>query len=932
MMPAKEKVLVAIVLAVVGGKAATDRTYRPVPLPTTSAPTDVPALPEPAPPFARSARTDKRSMFEIYSNLKSPDPVELPEVPAAAVPVATPPVRPFPHLDAARNLRHLLFDPAAAEEVLDSSGNPVGQGEFVPDPEAPKKVEVGTEADKAKPPDLSQFDWVRLRVEGGLAAGPTLYGKIDLLARDREAGKTRFDLLVDDSMEFLFNRVDDKSGKYLGGPIPFRERTEALGFADTADNKYWTRRKQMERAAGHATLELTTLRELGAWSLGEAEKPRYLKRRWWALAADTYREVIRRNTDDKDTLKDLGRVYRLLQDLDGEASLYSWWIGRGAAGRDEEILALQGEAYDLLGLPERAMACWTEALRTAHDPRVRLRLAEALLSTGGLEDARKAAEAFRRAAQEGERAAGVTGEARALIATGDSAGAKAVLSKVAAESEKDAGWYNAMGAILYAADDLEGARGHFQAAVDRAPPASMAMGISRTNLALAKARLAGLLPEGDETRKRLLDEALRHADDALKDDPFNYYWPLVARGYALRLSGKPEKAVESLQEAVAALPGEAYGRTLLGEFLLRDGRRMEGRTHLLEATRLSPGYPDALGGVGRAGGGEPGEAKDYLRRASGLEPKTAQWPLLGARAVLSDEALPLKQRLEDARRDLTYLLSEVDRNSYVALAALGWVRYYQGDAEEALGNWDKAQRLVNAAKPSSAKEAALVEEFKAWLAAAKAKVDKWLHTRIWRDEFRRAKGTNVGNGWIEEEKNVKWTVEEDGAHLGPGRIGQGEVPTLLRKWDSKVVLKVEVTVVVAPEEPEQVDVRIWMPQGKNRLMEIGIRKTEAGEARLLLKADQKTKDTEMIREIPGFAWPKDGRVTFGFVKVDETTGKVALRLNGGVIPGFESLEVQALGRGKGGELRVQIECTAQSGTEVRAKVEAVEVWQDTHGQ
>ena len=929
----KEKVLLLAVAAVVAGVGAMDGKYDPVKVPQTSAPSDVPPLPAEPPAPVRSPADAGRSMFDPYNDLLPPALLELPEVPTPEIPIPVPPVRPFPHLDAPGGLRQYFFDPV---------GPPPSEEPAAPPDDGSAGAGAGTDGETETAPvaepkkvDLAEYDWVRPTDY----MGQTFYGRIELLPADLQAGRTRFDLLVDPALEFTFNQVDPKSGK-LYGPAPYRARTEQLGFADNVVNNHGTRRARAEFAAGRKILDKEILRGLAAQLIEDSARPRYLKdrRRALELAAECYAEVLRRTPDDRQTLKDLGRVYRMLQDAEREVALYDWWLEKQVISKDPEILALGGEGLEYLGLQDRARQRYEEALVTNPDPRIRLRLAEILLGTGSLEDARKAAEVFRRAAAEGgDRAAAVSGEARALLAVGDASGARAVLGKITAESEKDAAWYLAMGAVLYCEAPfpppgnpalLQQALSHFEAALERSAPASEQRGIARTDVAIVKARLAALMAEDDPARRTALEESIALADAALLDDPFNYYWPLVARGYALRALGEPDKAVESLQEAVASWPGEAYGRTLLGEFLLRDGRFEEARTQFLAATRIATGFPDALGGVGRAGGGEAGEARDYLRRAMELEPKTGIWPLLSARALLADEGLPLKQRLEEARRDLSWLVEKVDRTQPLPIAALGWVRYMQGDPADALNQWNLAQRLLNGIKPSSPRESIHLAALNDWLNGSRVKVSKWMNTRIWRDDFDRPDGSALGNGWQEEEKNVKITIKDGAAVVGPGIVAAGDEPRIWREWDAAKVLKGSVEFTVLREEPEQVDVFFWVPQGKNPATILGIRKDEAGKASLLVKLDHRTKENEIPREIPGFTWPEDGHVVFEFVKMDENKGTVALLVNGRVIPGYEALEVQTLMKTRGGKLRVEVKCTANMGTEVRAKVEAVVTWLD----
>ncbi|NUN51529.1 MAG: leucyl aminopeptidase [Planctomycetaceae bacterium] len=376
----KEKTLLGIVAVALAGVAAMDRKYDPVKVPSTTAPSDVPPLPPEPPEAVRVPPPRGRSMFDRFDDLRAPDLLELSQPPHMEIPAATPPVRPYPHLDAARGLRHLFFDPVVPPPKEDqpppAEDASAGSGE--------EEAAPAAAADAPKTVDFADYDWVKTSDQLGQMA----YGRIELLAPDRDAGRSKFDLVVDASLDFTFNQID-KTGKSFG-PFKFRHRTAELGFADTLKNRFGERRAR--QTAGRKELEPAALRENAAWLQEESLRPRYVKERRWALqeAADSYREALRRNPDDKQTLKDLGRIYRLLQDPEGEVALYDWWLEGQRISKDPEILALGGEGLEILGLLERARARYEEALVANSDPKVRLRLAALLVASGSLEDARAA--------------------------------------------------------------------------------------------------------------------------------------------------------------------------------------------------------------------------------------------------------------------------------------------------------------------------------------------------------------------------------------------------------------------------------------------------------------------------------------------------------------------------------------------------------------
>jgi tetratricopeptide (TPR) repeat protein len=925
-MLSKEKTLLVVVVAAVAGLAAMDKRYQVVNPPATKAPNDIPPAPVAPAEFARFAAAAGRSLFDPFSDLLPAPLTELAPLPRPPVPFPVPPVRPWPIPDSGGTFRHFFFEPA--EPAGKEKETDTGRDDEKKDEKKEESVVGGVEVVKPKPVDLSTFDWTT--EEKGL--GQKFYGVIELLPADKAAGKSKYLLLVDPEMEFTFRQVTPTDGKFMGGPVPWRARIGTggqVGFADNFVNNYGTKRALAEHASGQA-LQGPQVHELVNFSMEEARKPKYTRRECWTQAAKDLHAILRASPNDKDTMKELGRVLRLLQDLNGEKLLYDSWMSSQTIAADAEVLALAGEVLELLGLPDQARENFEKSLVTRPDGTVRLHLGEILLSSGTFEDARKAAEVFRRAVGDGERVAGTVGEAGAVIATAgspaDFAAAAAILDRISSPGERDCGWYDAAGAVAYAGGSLEEARGDFQAAVEKAKTGEE-HGIARTNLAIVKGRLGALLPESDPARRTMLEDAVKTADEALKDDPDNYYWPLVAKGYALRALGEKDRAVEALQDAVSAWPQGAYGHCLLGELLLRDGRMAEARTQFLECSRLAPRFPDGLGGVGRSGGGAPGEAREYLRRAIALEPRTALWPLLAARMALLDEGIPEKQRLEDARRDLTNLLDRVDRSDVLGLVALGWVLYYQGFAKDALERWSQAQKLLIGRPSSSPWEQKLVEDLLAWVKVSRDRVYRWSMTSIWVDEFKRPDSPSVGNGWSEEERTVHVITKDGAVQFGPGPATAGVDAVLWRVFEASKVLKASFSIQVAPTEPCTVEINFRLPQGKSKDSSIlGLIKKEDGSVSLHVQKDQRTLPADEFQPLPGYKWPANGQVRFGFVKMNEEKGLITLLLDGKAIAGWENVEMQNFAKNRSVQLRMEVRCSAPGGTDVNCRVEAAEVW------
>ncbi len=922
----REKVLLLVVLGLLGGVYGMGGKYDPVPVPSPSSPSELPPLVEVAVPgFRAPGPPPVRSLLDEFSELAAPELTTLPDFPAIPIPVASPPVRPGPALWAAPGLRCDLVEAAEAEvevtpDEAAAAAAATAAGAAPPPEEKPKE---------APPLDMAKFDWIA--TPGAL--GHKVYGHIEIDPRDAEKGpQAKFLLLIDPSMEFRFRAIDEKTGRDAMVWPQARARTDKLGFADLIENAFWTEAflKGIADARGLLpTAAEPTLRALADWIAEKSEGPKYDRLLGLEHAGLAYRGALRQKPDPG-TVRLLGRIYRRSYRLDEELALYGWHLERQTIARDPEFLFLRGEVQEELGLADAARREYEESLLARPDPAVRLRLGQLLLRSDRAEDLEDAAKAFEAAASQAtspqQRVEATLGLAQALLAVGEGAKADLALDRVS-PADRGAEWLLTRGAVLYGqprsrGPDLAGARGHFEGALSKSPGEPRA----RTALAVVMARIAAAASDAKE-RADGLRKAAETADLALGDDALNYYWPLVAKAWALRAAGERSRAVENLQEAVAALPGEAYGRYLLGVLLLRDGLAAEARTQFLEAARIAPGFPDALAGVGLAGGGPPGEAAEYLRRAAQLEPGYPLWPFLAARVALADEGVPLPQRLEEARRDLAAILERPEGRTFApAYALLSEVLYYQGQAGLSLDRMNDAGKLLTPVTPAN-------KPLADWIAQARDKVDRWLGTRIWRDDFKRRASNTVGRGWKEDEKagaQVTLVEEGEGAVLISGRHKVGEAPRVWRSWGLEKVLSCELAVTVAPNELCDVYLSlIAAPQGAGNKENASLHLWKGTGGVKFGSRKQQNEPEITWEDIPGFKWPENGGpVAFGFVRRDskEDKGEITVTLNGAVLKTFD--EFLGFAKTRRGDFRVEMRCDASSGSKIEARLEWVETWLD----
>jgi hypothetical protein len=296
--------------------------------------------------------------------------------------------------------------------------------------------------------------------------------------------------------------------------------------------------------------------------------------------------------------------------------------------------------------------------------------------------------------------------------------------------------------------------------------------------------------------------------------------------------------------------------------------------------------------------------------------------------ALLDEGMPANQRLEEAKKDLTYLLDRVEKSHAFGLLTLGWVRYYQGDAVDAIARWNNALSGLAGLSGGSAVEQAQIEAMRTWLKESIQKVYKWQSTRIWKDLFDRPDSATVGNGWMEDEKVFKVSLKGGMVQFGPAQAVNGEKPTLWREWDAAKVLKASFAVEMDPSVNAFLEIAFRIPVGKQDTTAFALIRRDNGTAYLKVKKDQKTKEAEEAVELPGFTWPADGKVSFGFVKMNEEKGIVTLLLNGKPVAGAENMEVLNMMKSRGGKIRMEVRLYAGGGTDMGCRVEGAEVWLD----
>jgi len=838
------------------------------------------------------ARGQPRAPLVPHSDLLPVEPAVLPVPRARPTPWIGLPVEPFPPVAYYARLREDTIPPivTGAPEV-EEEDDLAGGGAVEPSIDLPTVKDLLGGEEKW---EFKAGDWDELVMGPGVKR----YGRLSLTDASKKAGHTKYDLLLLENaeVEFAFEQLNIENGRMQ---VSFPKITlgssgvKQINFADTIENRYWTRRT-VDRIRARDEISLC---DLGDWVLDLADEEQYHRMTGLSLAGKTYAEALLVKAGYLRAVLGRGETLHRQFRFDDELGLYA-----DAQGDKEipELLVRQARIHRKLGLDGLAVTALTRAIfHLPGDFRVRMLRGEAWLAAGDCEKALADFVQAGKIAGSEEKAVALAARGRALVRLGRPAEAESLLS-----AAEDAAGLMTLGAARYARMKWTEALDAFQKAADLDPENVTAM----TNLGLARARTA---TDWEENSQSHLTQSVTH-----------------------------------YKTAVEALPGNPYAHYILGRSYLRDGLYDAARKEFRTALFLDYHLTDALLGAGTANLllGEWKNARALLERFVMVELRTLgeatdgslrdiarRGAILGryrlGRALIQSEDLPGEVSLEKAKEQFDEILV-LDSTCVPAVNGLGYILFGLGDENGALDAFNKALQLAKAGS---------VEYEYAFVCLALIREQSG--RRRWLETFDRPDSRKVGNRWVQ--------APTAGVDMAP-RIRDGKVE-ISGRWDRDVPAVwllhgdpnargktnrlndkfIRVRAVVNVREKDLVSTRFIVfvrpARGADIVVGLGFERNARGEILIIRKKSgdkNKKKFVEYpLKDADGnlMMWP-EGDVSLEIERIDPKKGVFEMFVNGA------SVGLVELGLKKGqGSLTVGFKLTGAAGNNFMTLIDEVEI-------
>ncbi|MCU0726413.1 MAG: tetratricopeptide repeat protein, partial [Planctomycetes bacterium] len=514
--------------------------------------------------LASSVPERGRTILIPFSDLERLDPVMLPVPRDLPTPVVLPPVRLFPGTAWFRWFRAPPLVPvAAAEESTPDVDVPVDEGEEQEETDADRALREEAAIKSRGRFTFKESDYDLLI----LVSGSRWYGTISMLKEQKDAGHTKFALLLPENaaMPFYFEQIDTANGRVQTTGTMTREsrNLREIVFADTIENRYFAKRA-VDRIKD---VDAEALLALGRWVMDLSDLPNYNRPTGLALAVSTFEKAVAAAKGSVESVLWLGEALHRSFRFDEELSLYDRSLAEKPAA---SLQARRARIFRKLGLPGLELDALDQALAIAPgDVQSRLRRGDACAAAGEYQKAiGDFSEAERIGALE-EQVAGRDGRGRALLLMGRPKEAIALFG-----SATDAASLTTLGSAHYALKQFSEARAAFGKAVAADPAHAEAL----TGLGFAMSHTA--------TDTAGLEEALATLEKARGLAPLNYFYPPLGQGFADARLGNAVASQDRFLMAAKAVPSDPYVHYALGASYLRDGRFAEARDMFLKALEL----------------------------------------------------------------------------------------------------------------------------------------------------------------------------------------------------------------------------------------------------------------------------------------------------------------------------------------------------------
>lgn len=723
------------------------------------------------------------------------------------------------------------------------------------------------------------------------------------------------------NVRFLVEELNP-DGRTVRGRYEFTpaeaERYQTVHLEKTLENEYNEERIRRGVREGDRQLNI----DFGAW-IRATLTPKYGVPA--VRLALTHLRAAAAQQMDPQLIAQIGDTCQEAYDLDEEVKSYQAYL-TGSRANDAVVVVRLGDAYERGGALHAAKEQF-EAAAKLGDVEGRLRLAAVMLQLAeGPADVEAAYAEYERcttATGPAQKARALAGMARVRILQGQIAQA----AQLAADARTaDGGSFDALMA-LGTAQYLSGKNADAEATFKAAQASERNGGTrARSNRAMA------LLAQGK------LPEAIAEAEACLAADPLNYFDPLVVIGEAHQRWGDVQRANDTFQTAALRNPRSPWVLLRLASSRLRDGvpksalELVLGREGYAGLLQIAPESVDALhvAGIACASQDPPdwAGAVKYLRRALDKDEKNAEVVYDLARVLQdsgrSEEAIAVLESATNANTGFA-------RNDGRVLAMLSWVYYVAGKPVDL--TFQTLNRVRTATQAPWTKD---------WVDRNYQAIYNWDRTRIAEDDFRRAAGERIGNGW-EKVDNLGVRVSLQGEMLS--MVGSA-IPASERARSTGIYRVEDLSQLQAAEfairaEPGfEFVAHVYQGElpsttatpgkrGRSTSAEIGLGRDRTGKMTLYVYTGDNKQFNVPVRNADGTdrAWPTDGE--FHRIQFRRTgpasKGEFEILFDDEKVVTSEPVEVGALSAAQGRTCFVGVHLDADQGAKVDLQVDWIKI-------
>ncbi len=729
------------------------------------------------------------------------------------------------------------------------------------------------------------YDWLRID------DNPPRFGQIR--NKDKFALKTRLE------ERMLFLELDPASGQPLNSGQVFdleRPRVTEFHFAETIANKIQERRREFgEKVTPGQYPTLMNFADECVQSRNEASEA-------LQIAIEMYRLADTVSPNDPAPHLGLARCFELAFDFEAAYAELETVLQKYASSPEAQVR--MGELEARLRLFDSAEKRFGDALRGAQQNfAAQEAFGRFLLARGRVEEALEHLEFAHRyeppAEQRGLRLGVRLELAAARFANGKLDG-----------NDGAAAMYDS--ALSIEAKDPRALAGKLAIAVVKRGATDDSMMLGRDQAGFEMLLAQGLL-EIRSTQWSLARDHLLAAADA---DPLRAYGAWRALSWLAEVTGYQAEALRYVELALEAAPDDAWSLYQHGRLLFQRDDPEGAAREFKAALDRDLGFSDAIAGLAVIAASQNNfvDADMYFGRALELEPTRAE---LEARRGYNYLRLNDAARAENCFRHS----QELSADEPGARAGLAWCAYRRNDSGKAI---EEFRKLDDARRKLPEKDA--------WRLFANAQIKRigdHVAKEAWEDNFDRS-GNAGSNQWdVEEAAGATFSLSDNAMHLrGPFRDSNARA-RLLRRYQSKDFVSIEMDVTVASVTSAHVGVFVTREKQGGRgnsqpTSWIAVERHPEGGLQVLLMdratAEPKREDIAPVGGVPW--WPLDKPVRLRIERIGEGSDSIG-RISVDGVPVADGFSMRSIG--SAGDVCVGLMAWGDNGQPVEITIDNVQI-------